>query len=403
MADTDFKTEELSAGIHFFPPLYTQRYVLALNTLVEHKIQSVVDFGCAECGFLKLLPTAPCVRKAALVDIDRPLLYARRKQIHPQLHHYIQRRLNPLHVSLFCGSAEDMDKRIQGFEAATLIEVIEHLHPDTLVRVTKNVFGRLKPRLCFVTTPNSEFNVLFKNRDPSQFRHWDHKFEWTRSEFSSWCEHVAYRFNYTVKYTGVGEITSDPDSARLGPCSQAAVFSLRAPIAQPLSQNVSARQASQHRDTCAEFEECYELIEEAEYPYVSTNISAEEKLDMEVSFCLRELVRNEESDIAYGEKLPISVARVAAYRSVKSLADLEAVRKSLERQLYTLTPDRNHVLVNLQDSSSEDELEEESDREEERFPDTTSQSTYSENSMNLDGKLEQSQVEEEEENWDDTS
>ena len=41
MADTDFKTEELSAGIHFFPPLYTQRYVLALNTLVEHKIQSV--------------------------------------------------------------------------------------------------------------------------------------------------------------------------------------------------------------------------------------------------------------------------------------------------------------------------------------------------------------------------
>ncbi|RUS80442.1 hypothetical protein EGW08_011811 [Elysia chlorotica] len=404
MGDDDFKTEESSAGIHFFPPLYTQRYVLALNTLEEHNIQSVVDFGCSECGFLKLLPTAACVRKAALVDIDRSLLLTRRKHIHPQLHHYIQRRLNPLHVFLFCGSAEHMDKRIQGYEAATLIEVIEHLHPDTLARVTENVFGHLKPRLCFVTTPNSEFNVLFKNPDPSQFRHWDHKFEWTRSEFSSWCEYVGCRFNYNVKYTGVGEMTSDPESARLGPCSQGAVFTLRLPTARPSSSgDVAVHQPSQARDACVEYQECYELIEEAEYPYVKTKVSKEEKLDMEVSFCLRELIRGEDRDIAYGEKLPISVERLAGYRSVTALADLEGVRKSLERQLYALTPDRNHVLIGAQDSSSEEDLQGgESDEEKEKSSPANSQSLDAEDSLNLGDKNTHTPAEEEE-NWDDAS
>ena len=82
-----------------------------------------MDFGCAECGFFKLLPTALCVERAALVDIDKSLLVAKKGQIDPQLHHYIQRRKNPLKVSLFCGSAEQTDPRIQHFESATLIEV----------------------------------------------------------------------------------------------------------------------------------------------------------------------------------------------------------------------------------------------------------------------------------------
>ena len=46
------------------------------------------------------------------------------------------------------------------------------------------VFGKMKPELVVMTTPNAEFNVLFPGC--SGFRHWDHKFEWTRTEFQSW-------------------------------------------------------------------------------------------------------------------------------------------------------------------------------------------------------------------------
>ena len=42
------------------------------------------------------------------------------------------------------------------------------------------VFGRVRPRVAVFTTPNREFNPLFADF-PGPFRHWDHRFEWTRS------------------------------------------------------------------------------------------------------------------------------------------------------------------------------------------------------------------------------
>lgn len=61
---------------------------------------------------------------------------------------------------------------------------IEHLEPDILDSVPKVVFGQLSPKVVIVTTPNVEFNVLFP--DLKGFRHYDHKFEWTRAEFQEW-------------------------------------------------------------------------------------------------------------------------------------------------------------------------------------------------------------------------
>lgn len=54
----------------------------------------------------------------------------------------------------------------------------------------KTVLGAYSPRLVIVTTPNAEFNVNFPQlmygTPDSKFRHWDHKFEWTRKEFEEW-------------------------------------------------------------------------------------------------------------------------------------------------------------------------------------------------------------------------
>lgn len=48
-----------------------------------------------------------------------------------------------------------------------------------------NIFGYIRPLVVAVTTPNADFNVLFSKMGNS-FRHWDHKFEWTREQFEDW-------------------------------------------------------------------------------------------------------------------------------------------------------------------------------------------------------------------------
>lgn len=61
---------------------------------------------------------------------------------------------------------------------------IEHLHPPILNAVPEVIFGNLQPMVVVVTTPNVEFNIIFP--DLKGFRHYDHKFEWTRAEFRAW-------------------------------------------------------------------------------------------------------------------------------------------------------------------------------------------------------------------------
>ena len=65
---------------------------------------------------------------------------------------------------------------------------IEHLYPDVLEEVPFTVFGFIKPKLAIFTTPNFEFNILFNDfkSKKNNFRHYDHKFEWTREQFENW-------------------------------------------------------------------------------------------------------------------------------------------------------------------------------------------------------------------------
>ena len=65
-----------------------------------------------------------------------------------------------------------------------LFSSIEHLEADVLEQLPKALFENLQPDIVVMTTPNSEFNVVFP--DFEGFRHTDHKFEWTREEFQSW-------------------------------------------------------------------------------------------------------------------------------------------------------------------------------------------------------------------------
>jgi hypothetical protein len=55
-----------------------------------------------------------------------------------------------------------------------------------------------------VTTPNAEFNIRFGMLAAGQYRHADHRCEWTRAEFEGWARGVGERYGYTVEFRPVG-------------------------------------------------------------------------------------------------------------------------------------------------------------------------------------------------------
>ena len=117
------------------------------------------------------------------------------------------------------GALTYRDTRIEGFDAAALVEVIEHIEPDRLASVERVVFELAKPGVVVVTTPNREFNAKFEGMPPGQLRHADHRFEWTRAEFQGWVDGVSSRFGYTARVEPIGE-----EDETLGAPSQMAIF-----------------------------------------------------------------------------------------------------------------------------------------------------------------------------------
>jgi 3' terminal RNA ribose 2'-O-methyltransferase Hen1 len=122
-------------------------------------------------------------------------------------------------VRLVQSSLTYRDERIAGFDAAVLMEVVEHIDPPRLAALGRVVFGHARPGTVVVTTPNVEYNVRYQGLPAGSMRHRDHRFEWTRAEFRSWAGAVATDHGYTVRYLPVG-----PDDPEVGPPTQLAVF-----------------------------------------------------------------------------------------------------------------------------------------------------------------------------------
>jgi len=127
-----------------------------------------------------------------------------------------------MRVRLLQSSLTYVDRRLAGYDAAVLMEVVEHLDPERLPALEHAVFGAARPATVVVTTPNVEHNVRYPLA--GALRHPDHRFEWTRAEFAAWARGVAARHGYTVDLTPVG--ADDPE---VGAPTQLATFSLEVP------------------------------------------------------------------------------------------------------------------------------------------------------------------------------
>lgn len=196
-------------------PLNTQRHVAVHQTLLDLGARSVIDLGCGPGHFLDRLIKTPAFTRVAGTDVStRSLQYAaRRLRVERMSERQAER------VELFQSALTYEDERFAGFDAAVLMEVVEHVDPPRLDALERVVFGAARPRAVIVTTPNADYNELYEGLVGR--RHPDHRFEWTRAEFAEWTDRVTSRYGYRVERRGIGE-TDDV----LGSPTQMAVFTV---------------------------------------------------------------------------------------------------------------------------------------------------------------------------------
>ncbi|MGH8019474.1 MAG: methyltransferase domain-containing protein [Opitutaceae bacterium] len=186
-----------------------------LAVLKASGAQSILDLGCGEGKLLRrLLGEKQFIRITGMDVSHRALGVAADKLRLEQLAPMQRERITLLH-----GSLTYRDQRLAGFDAAAVIEVIEHLDPPRLAAFERVLFECARPKTVVLTTPNREYNVMWKTLPAGRFRHRDHRFEWTRAEFRAWAEAMAARFGYGVRFMSIG-----PEDPAVGAPTQMAVF-----------------------------------------------------------------------------------------------------------------------------------------------------------------------------------
>lgn len=188
--------------------LNQQRYDAVIEAVRQSGAESVLDLGCGEGKLLKQLLEEKKLERIVGMDVSiRSLEIASRRLRLERMSERQRSRIELLHGSLIY-----RDKRLNGYDAATVVEVIEHLDPDRLGSLERVVFEFARPKNVIVTTPNQEYNSVWESLPSGQFRHADHRFEWTRSQFRDWAESVCNRYGYKVRLEPVGPIDAERGS-----------------------------------------------------------------------------------------------------------------------------------------------------------------------------------------------
>jgi 3' terminal RNA ribose 2'-O-methyltransferase Hen1 len=195
--------------------LHQRRLELVAATLKDHGSRRVLDLGCGEGKLLRLLLHDPQFEAIVGMDVAWRSLEVAAERL--RLHRMPPKQRE--RIALLHGSLLYRDNRLAGFDAAAVVEVIEHLDAPRLAAFERTLFEFARPGLIVITTPNAEYNANWPSLPAGAFRHKDHRFEWTREQFASWGSRVAERFGYAVQFRPVGD--EDPV---LGSPSQMGVF-----------------------------------------------------------------------------------------------------------------------------------------------------------------------------------
>ena len=195
--------------------LNQQRLDAVVAALQASGARRVLDLGCSTGNLLQQLLRDKQFDEIVGLDVSYRALEIAAERLRLD-------RLPPkqrARIKLIHGSLTYRDKRLAGYDAAAVVEVIEHLDPPRLASFERVLFEAARPTTAVVTTPNVEYNVNFPTLPAGKLRHKDHRFEWTRAEFAAWADRVAQRFGYRVRLLPIG-----PEDPATGPPTQMGVF-----------------------------------------------------------------------------------------------------------------------------------------------------------------------------------
>lgn len=222
-ADPDRSDQEQDAAeesVERQVSLHERRLATVLGVITASGARSVLDLGCGSGKLLAELVKEPGLQRIVGLDVSHRALEGAARRLHTGSMAPRQRE----RVQLLHGSLTYRDSRLHGFDAAAVVEVIEHLDPPRIVAFEKVLFGHARPETVILTTPNAEYNALLAGLPAGSFRHGDHRFEWTRPQLRAWAEGVAARYGYRAELSGIGPQGTGPGGADVGCPSQLAVF-----------------------------------------------------------------------------------------------------------------------------------------------------------------------------------
>jgi 3' terminal RNA ribose 2'-O-methyltransferase Hen1 len=197
--------------------LHAERLEAVSAVLLERGARRILDLGCGEGKLIQLLLKERQFAEIVGVDVSPLALETASRRL------YIDQAPAKDRVTLLPGALTYRDRRLAGFDAAAVVEVVEHIEPSRLGAFERALFESARPATVVLTTPNREYNELFPGMPAGSLRHRDHKFEWSRAEFQDWAGSVGDRFSYAVEYRGIG-----PVDTSLGTPTQMAIFSQKA-------------------------------------------------------------------------------------------------------------------------------------------------------------------------------
>jgi len=196
--------------------LAEQRMGAVIAVLRSSGAKRVLDLGCGEGRLLRDLLKDKTFAEIVGLDVSHRVLETAAQRLHlDNLPTMQKERIRLLH-----GSLTYRDARLAGYDAATVVEVIEHQDAPRLAAFERVLFEFAQPQTVVVTTPNVEYNVKFETLPAGKMRHKDHRFEWTRAEFQSWASKIAAQFGYSVRFLPIG-----PEDQTVGSPTQMGIFS----------------------------------------------------------------------------------------------------------------------------------------------------------------------------------
>jgi len=194
--------------------MHEDRLNIVVDALRAWGAKRVLDLGCGSGPLLLALAAEPFFERIVGLDTSRKALEACGRNLARE-GFVLDARIQVLN-----GSFAESNPRFQGYDAAVLLETIEHIPPDRLSKVERAVFNGFRPGLVLITTPNQECNEWL-GVPGHRLRHPEHEFEWSRAKFEAWATGLAQRNGYAVSFAGIG-----PAHPVLGAVSQMALFTL---------------------------------------------------------------------------------------------------------------------------------------------------------------------------------